>query len=137
MSKKNPTTQKVTTKRTAKKNVKKEKPKMNYATVGTIRSIDLSNRTFKLEPISKYRFEKDNDANSWKIVFAEDCVVDRDPQSLKLMSNDAIFRFDKGLESAMIVLKQAKTHIRIVGQVPEKVTTRNMVKPVDVSINVL
>ena len=126
-------------KRTAKKIAKpqKEKSKMKYATVGTIKSIDLSNRTFALEPISKYRFEKDDEANLWKIVFAEECIAEWEPQRLRLVSKDAIFRFARGLESAMIVLKQSKTHIRIVGQIPEKVTTRNKDKPVDVSINVL
>ena len=117
---------------------KRMKPKMSFATIGTIKSIDLSNRTFKLDPISKYRFEvKDGDENSWKIVFAEECLCERDPQGLRLVSKDTIFQFSKGLEGAMIVLKQSKAHVRIMGQFPEKVATRNKDQPVYVSINVL
>ena len=114
MAMKKPTTPKMNAKRTTKKIAKtrKDKPKMSYATVGTIKSIDLSNRTFTLEPISKYRFEKEDDVNSWKIVFVDESS--KDPDDLKLIPNDTPFPFDVGLESAMVVLKQGKGKIKLV-----------------------
>ena len=90
----------------------KEKSKMSYATVGTIKSINLLERTFKLEPISKYRFEvKDGDETSCKMVFVGE--PNSDPDDLKLVPKDTEFQFSQGLESAMVVLKQGKGKIKV------------------------
>ena len=41
-------------------------------TIGWIKSIDLSAKTFTIEPVSAYRFQIDEkDDNSWKIIFKE------------------------------------------------------------------
>ena len=86
---------------------------MRYATVGTIKSLNLSCHTLKLDPISKYRFEvKDGDEGSWRIVFAiEPC---KEPEDLKLVPQSADFSFENGLENAMVTLKQAKSKIKVV-----------------------
>ena len=92
---------------------------MSYSTVGTIKSLNLSARTFTLEPISKYRFEvKDDDENSWKMIFkeenTEDADKDAEPTSLNLISQGVSFKFKEGLENAMVVLKQAKAKIKVI-----------------------
>ena len=88
-----------------------EGKKVKYITVGTIKTIDLSNHTFTIEPISAYRFQtKVDDENSWKIVFKEDV---EDPKELKLIGSDTKFKFASDLSSAFIILKQGKARIKI------------------------
>lgn len=78
-----------------------------YITVGTIKTIDLSNHTFTIEPIAAYRFlTKDDDETSWKIIFKEE---KEDPKELKLITRDVKFVFDEELTSSLILLKQNKT----------------------------
>lgn len=82
-----------------------------YITIGTIKTIDLSNNTFTIEPISAYRFQtKVDDDKSWKTIFKED--VDN-PTELKLVGSDAKLKFASDLSSAFIILKQSKARIRI------------------------
>ena len=88
---------------------------MKYSTVGTIKSLNLSSHSFTLEPISKYRFEtKDDDENSWKIIFKEECILDTEPNSLRLWPKDTNFCFDNNLTSAMVVLRQSRSKIKVV-----------------------
>lgn len=82
-----------------------------YITVGTIKTIDLSNHTFTIEPIFAYRFQtKDDDENSWKIVFKEEI---EDPNELKLVKRGEKFVFDEKLASVLVVLKENKTKITV------------------------
>lgn len=82
-----------------------------YITVGTIKTIDLSNHTFTLEPIAGYRFQvKDRDENSWKIIFKEDT---ENPSTLTLVAREAKFAFNTELTSGLIMLKQNKTRISV------------------------
>ncbi|MBO7683663.1 MAG: hypothetical protein J6T51_02940, partial [Kiritimatiellae bacterium] len=99
----------------------------SYVTVGTIKSLNLSDHTFKLDPISKYRFEvKDGDEGAWKIIFKETSILEgEDPTSLQLLPQCTLFKFKGGLDSAMIVLKQSKAHVRIAVQIEEKRARRN------------
>lgn len=77
-----------------------------YITIGTIKTIDLLNHTFTIEPIAAYRFqEKVDDANA-PIIFKED--VEK-VSELKLVKWDVKFVFDKELTSGLIMLKQNKT----------------------------
>ena len=88
-----------------------EGKKVKYITVGTIKTIDLSNHTFTIEPISAYRFQtKVDDDKSWKIIFKEE---KGDPKDLKLLASDAKFKFTSSLSSAIIILKQGKARIKI------------------------
>ena len=82
-----------------------------YITVGTIKTIDLSNHTFTLEPITGYRFQvKDRDEDAWKIIFKED----RDnPTSLTLVAREAKFAFNAELTGGLIILKQNRTRISV------------------------
>ena len=83
-----------------------------YITIGTIKTIDLSNHTFTIEPISAYRFQtKVDDENSWKIVFKEEDK--EEPNELKLADKSVKFVFDNELTSGLIVLKQNKTKITV------------------------
>ncbi|MGN0843662.1 MAG: hypothetical protein ACI4QT_00405 [Kiritimatiellia bacterium] len=82
-----------------------------YITVGTIKTIDLSNHTFTLEPIAGYRFQvKDGDENSWKIIFKED---GDNPTALMLIEQGAKFAFNAELTSGLILLKQNRTRISV------------------------
>ena len=82
-----------------------------YITIGTIKTIDLSNHTFTIEPISAYRFQtKVDDDKSWEIIFKEDV---ENPPELKLINRDVKFVFDKELTSGLILLKQNKTRITV------------------------
>ena len=88
-----------------------EGKKVKYITVGTIKTIDLSNHTFTIEPIAAYRFQmKDDDDKSWKIIFKEE---KEDPKELKLIKRDVKFVFDKELTSGLIMLKQNKTKMGV------------------------
>lgn len=79
-----------------------------YITIGTIKTIDLSNHTFTIEPIAAYRFQtKDDDTNA-PIIFREDV---ENPPELKLIKRDVKFVFDKELTSGLILLKQNKAKI--------------------------
>ena len=94
---------------------KRAKPKdcelKMYITVGTIKTIDLSNHTFTLEPIAGYRFQvKDGDENSWKIILKED--GDK-PTALMLIEQGAKFAFNAELTSGLILLKQNRTRISV------------------------
>lgn len=81
-----------------------------YITIGTIKTIDLSNHTFTVEPISAYRFQtRDNDTNA-PIIFKEDV---ENPSELKLVNRDAKFVFDKELTNGLFLLKQNKTRITV------------------------
>ena len=81
-----------------------------YITVGTIKTIDLSNHTFTIEPISAYCFKtKDDDADA-SIIFKEDV---ENPPELKLIKRDVKFVFDKELTSGLIILKQNKAKITV------------------------
>lgn len=82
-----------------------------YITVGTIKTINLSNHTFTLEPIAGYRFQvKDGDENSWKIIFKED---GDNPTALMLIEQGAKFAFNAELTSGLILLKQNRTRISV------------------------
>ena len=82
-----------------------------YITVGTIKTIDLPNCTFTIEPIAAYRFQtKVDDDKSWEIIFKEDV---ENPPELKLINRDVKFVFDKELTSGLILLKQNKTKITV------------------------
>ena len=97
--------------------------KVKYITVGTIKTIDLSNHTFTIEPIAAYRFQtKVDDDKSWKIIFKEE---KGDPKELKLVASDAKFKFTSALSSAIIILKQGKTRVRMTlgGRVDEATKT--------------
>lgn len=88
-----------------------EGKKVKYITIGTIKTIDLSNHTFTIEPIAAYRFQmKDDDDKSWKIIFKEE---KEDPKELKLITRDVKFVFDEELTSSLIVLKQNKTKMGV------------------------
>ena len=88
-----------------------EGKKVKYITVGTIKTIDLSNHTFTIEPIAAYRFQtKVDDDKSWKIILKEE---KGDPKELKLVASDAKFKFTSALSSAIIILKQGKARIKI------------------------
>ena len=70
------------------------------------------------------------------IIFKEKSVIENvDPTSLQLIPKSTEFKFEQGLESAVIILKQTKAHIRIEGQMLAE--TNNSNKAVDVSIEVL
>lgn len=102
-----------------------------YITVGTIKTIDLSNHTFTIEPIAAYRFQtKDGDENSWKIIFKED---KDDPRELKLAAESVKFLVDKELTSALVVLKQNKTRIQVSS---DKDPSRVGNDPVDATIHI-
>ena len=82
-----------------------------YITVGTIKTIDLSNHTFTLEPIAGYRFQlKDGDENLWKIIFKEDT---ENPSTLTLVAREAKFAFNAELTGGLIILKQNRTRISV------------------------
>lgn len=81
-----------------------------YITVGTIKTIDLPNCTFTIEPIAAYRFQTKNDDADAPIIFKEDV---EDPLELKLIKRDVKFVFDKELTSDLIFLKQNKTKITV------------------------
>lgn len=82
-----------------------------YITVGTIKTIDLSNHTFTLEPIAGYRFQvKDGDENSWKIIFKKDI---KSFSTLTLVEQGAKFVFNAELTSGLIMLKQNRTRISV------------------------
>ena len=107
-----------------------------YITIGTIKTIDLSNHTFTIEPISAYRFQtKVDDENLWKIVFKEDV---EDPKELKLIGSDTKFKFASDLSSAFIILKQgkARTRMTLEGKVDEmtKTTVPDLEKEVAIGI---
>ena len=81
-----------------------------YITVGTIKTINLSNYTFTIEPIAAYRFQaKDDDADA-PIIFLEDV---ENPSELKLIKRDVKFVFDKEFTSGLIMLKQNKTKFTV------------------------
>ena len=112
--------------------VNAEEKAMDYTTAGTIKSLNLTDNTFTLEPISKYRFEvKDDDENAWKIIFKE-ANEKEEPTSLRLIPRDAQFKFTKSQQSAMIILKQSKTHIRISAQITKDNATSLKVKAIEV-----
>lgn len=81
-----------------------------YITVGTIKTIDLSNHTFTIEPIAAYRFQTKDDEADAPIIFKKDV---EDPSELKLVKRDVKFVFDKELTSGLIMLKQNKTRITV------------------------
>lgn len=93
----------------------KKDGKKKLMTIGWVKSIDLSAKTFTIEPVSAYRFQLDEkDDNSWKIIFKDESkgnAVD----SLTLCDKEQRFKMHRSddLISALVVLKQNKTKIKI------------------------
>ena len=84
-------------------------------TIGWIKSIDLTAKTFTIEPVSAYRFQIDEkDDNSWKIIFKDESKENA-VDSLTLCDKEQSFKMhgSDDLISALVVLKQNKTKIKI------------------------
>lgn len=101
-----------------------------YITVGTIKTIDLTNQTFTIDPISAYRFQaKPDDPKSWKMIFKNESKT----SDLKLGEQGLKFRVKECLSCALVVLKQNKTQIEVsIAKDPSKVGN----DPVDATINI-
>ena len=84
-------------------------------TIGWIKSIDLTAKTFTIEPVSAYRFQIDEkDDNSWKIIFKDESKENA-VDSLTLCDKEQSFKMhgSDDLISALVILKQNKTKIKI------------------------
>ena len=93
----------------------KKDGKEKLMTIGWVKSIDLSAKTFTIEPVSAYRFQIDEkDDNSWKIIFKDE-LKGNAVDSLTLCDKEQSFKMhgSDDLISALVVLKQNKTKIKI------------------------
>ena len=94
---------------------------MKLKTIGQIRTLELTNKTFTIEPISAYRFTPDPEKeDDWKIIFKNE-----KESELKLRDKDTKFTFNENLASAMVILKQGKTRIEISIEVSQKETGKS------------
>ena len=94
---------------------------MKQKTIGQIKTLDLTNRTFTIEPIAACKFTPDPEKeDDWKIIFKNE----EEPE-LKLRDNDTKFTFNENLASAMVILKQSKTQIEVSIEVTKKKTGKS------------
>lgn len=94
---------------------------MKLKTIGQIKTLDLTNRTFTIEPIAAYKFTPDPEKeDDWKIIFKNE----EEPE-LKLRDKDTKFTFNENLASAMVILKQSKTQIEVSIEVTKKKTGKS------------
>ena len=67
---------------------------MKLKTIGQIKTLDLTNRAFTIEPIAAYKFTPDPEKeDDWKIIFKNE----EEPE-LKLRDNDTKFTFNENVE---------------------------------------
>lgn len=91
---------------------------MKLKTIGQIKTIDLTNKTFTIEPLAAYKFTPDPEKeDDWKIILRKE-----DSTELKLRGKDTKFTFNENLASAMVILKQSKTRIEVSIEVSQKKT---------------
>lgn len=89
---------------------------MKLKTIGQIKTLELTNKTFMIEPVAAYRFTPDSEKeDDWKIIFKTE-----DASELRLRDKGTKFNFDEKLASAMVVLKQAKTRIEVSIETPRR-----------------
>ena len=87
---------------------------MKLKTIGQIKALDLTNKTFMIEPIAADKFTPDPEKeDDWKIIFK----CDEEPE-LGLRDKDTKFNFNGNLASAMVILKQSKTRIGVSIEAP-------------------
>lgn len=94
---------------------KKKNGEKKLMTIGWIKSIDLSAKTFTIEPVSAYRFQIDEkDDNSWKIIFKDE-LKGNAVDSLTLCDKEQCFKLDGDAEliSALVILKQNKSRVKV------------------------
>ena len=85
---------------------------MKLMTVGQIKTLDLTNKQFKIEPIAAYKFaSEDGDETKWKMIFKDS--EESNLTDLRLCDKDMKFKFGEDLTSAMVMLKQSKVKIEV------------------------
>lgn len=86
--------------------------KSKMMTVGQIKTLDLTRKFFKIEPITAYKFVlEDDDETKWKIIFKDSEATNL--SDLRLCDKDMEFNFGADLTSAMVMLKQSKAKIEV------------------------
>ena len=96
-----------------KKNNGKTAQMKKLSTVGWVKSIDLSAKTFTIEPVSLYQFQIDEkDDKSRKIIFRDESKGNA-VKSLYLCGVEQCFEIEDNLISALIILKQNKSKIKV------------------------
>jgi len=112
---------------------------MKYETIGQIKSVNLSSRTFTLEPISACRFNPKEDKDSYLIMFRDTSGADDKMKKVDLLQPDVQFMFPVELSSAIVMLKQNRTKIKVGVDALEVVTgdkiTDAGLTPIDKVIN--
>lgn len=85
---------------------------MKLMTVGQIKTLDLTNKQFKIEPIAAYKFAlEDGDETKWKMIFKD--LEESNLKDLRLCDKDMKFKFGEDLTSAMVMLKQSNVKIEV------------------------
>lgn len=103
-----------------------------YMTIGQVKTVNLPDCTFTIEPLSDYRFKaEDGKDDTWQIIFEPKDGPTNGSLELKLVDEDRQFKLKcggtantekstslevivaSGFASAMVVLKADRTKIRL------------------------